>query len=116
MLQLAGSGIIKIQNFKWDRVSHPSCTSYSFCCEKIAHDAWNITNVQYDLSLASHEAVALSLPEHPQTKSFLVLTMCAVFYLILQNAIKEDLPVADAIYSVIQPCWGSCLFELDHDI
>ena len=42
--------------------------------------------------------------------------MCAVFYLILRNAIKEDLPVADAIYSVIQPCWGSCLFELDPDM
>ena len=56
------------------------------------------------------------LPEHHQTKSFYVLTMCAVFYLILLNAIKEDLPVADAIYSAIQPCWGSCLFELDHDM
>ena len=42
--------------------------------------------------------------------------MCAVFYLILRNAIKEGLPVADAIYSAIQPCWGSCLFELDHDM
>ena len=42
--------------------------------------------------------------------------MCAVFYLILRNAIKEDLPVADAIYSAIQPRWGSCLFERDHDM
>ena len=42
--------------------------------------------------------------------------MCALFYLILRNAIKEDLPVADAIYSAIQPCWGSCPFERDHDM
>ena len=42
--------------------------------------------------------------------------MCAVFHLILRNAIKEDLPVADAIYSATQACWGACLYELDHDI
>ena len=92
MLQLAGSGIITIQNFKWDRVSHPSCTSHSFCCENIAHDAWNITNVPYDLSLASHEAVALSLPEEYQTKSIQVLTIRTVFDIILRNPIKEELP------------------------
>ena len=69
MLQLAEPGGISIQNIKRDCVSHPSRTSHSYCCENIAHDAWNITHVPYDLSLASHEAVALSLPEEYQTKS-----------------------------------------------
>ena len=76
------------------RVSHPSCTSLSYCCENIAHDPWNITNVpyHYDINLASHEAVALSLPEEYQTKSIQVPTMCTVFDIILRNPIKEDLP------------------------